>query len=173
MSISTKIAEGDSGEQKQQCVEAVTKATIGDLPEILHLQKLAFTEVALLMDNFNLPPLQQTLEDLNDEYKQGVILKYISADGKLVGSVRGSLDSDRICQVGKLVVHPEYQNQGIGRALMREIEKHFPTCRKFVLFTGEETPNTLYLYKKVGYQVVSKKCMGDISMIFMEKIIVE
>ena len=33
---------------------------------------------------------------------------------------------------------------------MYEIEKYFPACCKLVLFTGEETPNTLHLYEKVG-----------------------
>lgn len=147
----------------------IQQATPEDLPEILHLQKLAFTEVALVMNNFNLPPLQQTLDDLSKEYESSIILKYLSADGKLVGSVRGYMDNDHICHVGKLIVHPGYQNLGIGKALMYEIEKYFPICSKFELFTGEETPNTLYLYKKVGYRVVSKENMGDLSMFFMEK----
>lgn len=147
----------------------IQKATLGDLPEILHLQKKAFSEVALLMDKFDLPPLLQTLEDLSEEYKNNVILKYISADGKLVGSVRGYMDGNKVCHIGKLVVHPGYQNQGIGKALMYEIEKYFPACRKFELFTGEETPNTLHLYKKLGYRIVSKENSNGLTMFFMEK----
>lgn len=170
--INIQIAKGRSVEQKLQFVETVTKATSEDLLEILHLQKLAFSEVALLMDNFDLPPLQQTLEDLCKEYENNVILKYISTDGTLVGSVRGYVDSNDVCHVGKLIVHPGYQNQGIGKTLMYEIEKYFPACRKFVLFTGEETPNTLHLYEKVGYYIVSKEKMGGLSMIFMEKVII-
>ena len=55
--INIQIAKGRSVEQKQQFVETVTKATLeGICREILHLQKLAFSEVALLMDNFDLPP---------------------------------------------------------------------------------------------------------------------
>ncbi|BFK06185.1 hypothetical protein F090043F1_43130 [Parabacteroides goldsteinii] len=86
--------------------------------------------------------------------------------------VRGYVDSNDVCHVGKLVVHPGYQNQGIGKALMYGIEKYFPACRKLVLFTGEETPNTLHLYEKVGYHIVSKEKMGGLSMILMEKVII-
>lgn len=82
------------------------------------------------------------------------------------------VDSNDVCHVGKLVVHPGYQNQGIGKVLMYEIEKYFPACRKFVLFTGEETPNALHLYEKVGYHIVSKENMGGFSMILMEKVII-
>jgi ribosomal protein S18 acetylase RimI-like enzyme len=74
--------------------------------------------------------------------------------------VRGYVDSNDVCHVGKLIVHPGYQNQGIGKALMYEIEKYFPACCKLVLFTGEETPNTLHLYEKVGYHIVSKEKDG-------------
>ncbi|WP_354003109.1 GNAT family N-acetyltransferase [Coprobacter tertius] len=47
----------------------------------------------------------------------------------------------RFC-IGKLIVHTDYQNKGIGKALMIEIEKKFSSCSKYLLFTGEITPNT-------------------------------
>ena len=96
-------------------------------------------------------------------------LKYVSDDGQIVGSVRGCMDENRVCHIGKLIVHPDFQNKGIGRELMTEIERLFPHCHKFSLFTGEETPNTLHLYSKVGYNIVCRKEMEGISMIIMEK----
>ena len=56
-------------------IEAINKS---DLPDILSLQKIAFEKVAVLMDNYDIPPLKQTLEEIRDEYCKGVILKYIS-----------------------------------------------------------------------------------------------
>ena len=79
------------------------------------------------------------------------------------------MDENRVCHIGKLIVHPDFQNKGIGRELMTEIERLFPHCHKFSLFTGEETPNTLHLYSKVGYNIVCRKEMEGISMIIMEK----
>jgi len=38
-----------------------------------------------------------------------------------------------------------------------------------LLTTGEETPNTLHLYTKVGYHVVYKKEIDGIFLIHMEK----
>lgn len=98
----------------------IQEVTQEDLPDILNLQKIAFAEVALLINNYNLPPLQQTLEELNKEFETSVILKYLSVDNKITGSVRGFLDADNICRIGKLVVDPAYQNQGIGKELMIE-----------------------------------------------------
>lgn len=147
----------------------IHKATRKDLPDILNLQKIAFEEVALLLDNYNLPPLQQTLEELNKEFEISVVLKYLSEDNKIVGSVRAFVDVDNVCHVGKLVVDPAYQNQGIGKMLLNEIEKEFPSCRKFSLFTGEITPNTRHLYENQGYHIVDRKEADGVSMLFMEK----
>ena len=85
--INIQIAKGRSVEQKLQFVEAVIKATSEDLPEILHLQKLAFSEVALLMDNFDLPPLQQTLEDLCKEYENNDIFQLMGRWSVLSGGM--------------------------------------------------------------------------------------
>ncbi len=147
----------------------IQKVTLEDLPDIIDLQKKAFTQVALWMNNFDLPPLHQTIDELRNEYEKSIILKYLSDEGVIVGSVRAHMDEDHICHVGKLIVHPDYQNQGIGYALMCEIEKYVPHCDKYLLFTGEETPNTKYLYEKVGYVVVDKQEMGGVAMFIMEK----
>lgn len=150
-------------------MKIVKRAKIIDLPEILALQKKAFTEVARLMNRYDLPPLLQSIEELQAEYQHNIILKYLSEDNRIVGSVRGFLDNGNICHIGKLVVDPDFQNQEIGKTLMCEIETHFLSCDKFVLFTGDETPNTVYLYKKIGYQVIEKQDMGGLNMFLMEK----
>lgn len=147
----------------------IKQADVNDLEEILSLQKAAFKEVAKLMDNYEIPPLLQTIEDIRNDFEQCVILKYISSDNQIRGSVRGNIYNGTDCYIGKLIVHPDFQNQGIGRALMYEIEKYFPACHKFTLFTGDETPNTLCLYRKVGYQVMYTKEVDGLHFIYMEK----
>lgn len=140
-----------------------------DLQAVLSLQKAAFMEVAKQMNNYDIPPLLQDIQDIRYDFETCVILKYISSDNQIVGSIRGNIYNDHICHVGKLIVHPDFQNRGIGKALMYEIEKYFPSCLKFTLFTGEETPNTLHLYTKVGYHVICKKEIDGINFIHMEK----
>lgn len=152
-----------------ELINTIERAKESDLQALLFLQKAAFTEVAKQMNNYNIPPLLQNVQDVRHDFDTCVILKYISSKNQIVGSIRGHLSDDYICHVGKLIVHPTFQNRGIGKALMSEIEKYFPSCLKFTLFTGEETPNTLYLYSKVGYRVVYKKEIDGINLIHMEK----
>lgn len=126
----------------------IMQAEENDLVNILSLQKKSFMVVAERMNKFDLPPLLQNQDEICDEYQTGIILKYVSDDGQIVGSVRGRMDENRVCHIGKLIVHPDFQNKGIGRELMTEIERLFPHCHTFSLFTGEETPNTLHLIAK-------------------------
>ena len=46
----------------------ITEAGIDDAGEILSVQKLAFLSEAELLDNFNIPPLQQTLESIKADF---------------------------------------------------------------------------------------------------------
>ncbi len=145
----------------------IQKAVISDLPDILELQKIAFRPIANLLGDNEIQPMVQTYDELLQEFNENIILKYIQ-DCQIVVSVRAYVDKDNICHVGKLIVHPDYQNKGIGKALMVEIEKMFPTCSKYQLFTGEITPNTLYLYTKLGYREASRTC-DSACMVIMEK----
>lgn len=146
----------------------ILKATISDLPDILKLQKTAFHPIANLLGDNEIQPMVQTYDELLQEFNEGIILKYVQ-DYEIIGSVRAYIDDENVCHVGKLIVHPNYQNKGIGKALMIEIEKKFTTCSKYLLFTGEITPNTLYLYTKLGYKEISRTC-DSACMIIMEKL---
>lgn len=140
-----------------------------DLESVLSLQKAAFMEVAKQMNKYDIPPLLQTIQDLQNDFKSCTILKYTSVDNQIIGSVRGCVYDGNVCHVGKLIVHPAFQNQGIGKALLYELERCFSTCHKYTLFTSEDTPNSLSLYSKIGYHVINKKEMNGIEFVYMEK----
>src|SRR6187399_3590848 len=98
----------------------IERASLDDAPAILELQKLAYQSEARLYDDWTLPPLTQTLEDLREEIAASVTLKATEA-GTLVGSVRAR-EANCLCQVGRLIVQPELQGFGVGTMLMRHIE---------------------------------------------------
>lgn len=58
---------------------------------------------------------------------------------------------------------------GIGKELMLEIEKYFPACTVFILFTAASTPHTSRIYHKLGYEEKYRKYIYGMEMIFMEK----
>lgn len=124
----------------------VKKAKIKDLDEILQLQLLAYQSEAEIYNDFTIPPLHQTFDDLKDEYPSRIMLKAIE-NGRIIGSVR-AYEERGTCFIGKLIVHPDHQNMGIGTELMRSIESRCKNWTRFELFTGERSEKNLHLYKK-------------------------
>jgi phosphoribosylanthranilate isomerase len=146
---------------------SILPAEMGDLEQILALQKLAYQSEAELNNDFSIPPLTQTLAEIRAEFGQAVFLKAVQAD-KIIGSVRGRLDGDT-CHIGRVIVHPECQNRGIGSRLLREIE-HRVNARRFELFTGQRSEHNLYLYRKFGYRDFKQVPLNErITLIFLEK----
>ncbi|MDR2718955.1 MAG: GNAT family N-acetyltransferase [Treponema sp.] len=149
----------------------IIKASFEDLSEILDLQKLAYLSEAKLHNNYSIQPLTQTLEELQSEfikYKEGIILKLIDKDNKIIGSVRAHEKNDRV-YIGKLFVHPDNQGKGYGTNLLKAIETFFQN-KTFELFTSGKSERNLYLYKKLGYKECKRENIsGNMEMIYLEK----
>lgn len=145
-------------------------ANINDSSEILDLQKLSFRQEAEIYDDFTIPPLTQTIEEINNEFDDNTILKAV-IDNKIVGSVRACVKNKR-CYIGKLIVHPDLQNKGMGTKLMNKIEKHFEDqgINIFELFTGEKSQKNIYLYEKLGYKIFkTEKMKNNANIVYMVK----
>lgn len=147
----------------------ISKAKPEDAEEILELQKRAYRSEAELYDAFDMPPLKQTLDELRSQFTNHVILKAVSKD-KIVGTVR-AYEENGACHIGRLAVHPDAQNQGIGTALLEEIEKYYE-CQRFELFAGGKSHKNISLYKKLGYAIVRTSSVGprEIEIVHMEKL---
>lgn len=146
----------------------VVKAEKGDLSEILDLQYLAYQSEARLFDNQDIPPLKQTLADVENEYQKGIILKVLDEDQIIIGSVRAFNDSGTV-YIGKLMVHPSKQGQGIGTQLLLEMEKQYPNQR-YELFTSTRSEKNIALYQKLGYKIFNEEQItGELKFVYMEK----
>lgn len=146
----------------------IIAAEINDCREILDLQKLCYRQEAEIYDNYSIPPLIQTLEELMKEFESSTVLKAVH-EKRIIGSVRAHSNGDS-CFIGRLIVHPDLQNNGIGARLINEIEKRMHTPGRYELFTGEKSEKNLHLYKKLGYEIFKKESLNDgLIMVFLEK----
>jgi GNAT superfamily N-acetyltransferase len=146
----------------------ITRGGPGDAQEILALQRLAYQSEAAIYQDYGIPPLTQTLAELQTELERRQVLKAVAA-GRIVGSVRAHLDQETCC-IGRLIVHPDYQNRGLGTKLMAAIEACFPEARRYQLFTGHLSARNLYLYQKLGYRPVRRQPLSaKLTMVFLEK----
>jgi GNAT superfamily N-acetyltransferase len=72
--------------------------------------------------------------------------------------------------VGRLIVHPDYQNRGLGSRLMEFIESRFAGASRYEVFTGFLDEKNLHLYEKLGYGRVMTHAIGDrLTMLYLEK----
>lgn len=146
----------------------ITEADLADAGVILELQRTGYQSEAQLYNDFNLPPLTQTLAELRASFADHTILKAVVAD-RIVGTVRAREEAGT-CRIGRLTVLPEYRRQGIGSQLMAAMEKRFPQAQRFELFTGEKSVANLRLYTRLGYRETKRKVLSaKVVLVFLEK----
>lgn len=139
-----------------------------DASDILALQKLAYQSEAILNDDWTIPPLTQNLSEMRKDFDSMIILKAVWKE-RTIGSVRAHEDSGT-CYVGRLIVHPNYQKNGIGTLLMNKIEAIFPHVDRFELFTGVKSIDNIRLYEKLGFiQYRFEDLSPKVQLVFMEK----
>lgn len=168
------------------------RADKSDAPEILALQKIAYQSEAELYGDDSLPPLQQTLADLEADFERTpdrvavlahapeaaesgrpeadriVFIKAV-VNGKIIGSVRGFAVGDT-AYLRRMIVHPYFRGRGIGRRLLKEIENAFPDVKRFEAKTGHQSKRNLFQLSKSGYQVFrTEPFTPNISWVFLQK----
>ena len=152
-----------------------------DLPEILAVQRAAFEAEAQLVNDWNIPPLTQTLDELADDWRKGIMLMAVNADGKIVGTVRGHKAPDGF-YIGRLAVLPQWQGSGMGSALLEAIidlaqttptaAEQVPTCaNRLVLFTSTKSERNLRLYERFGFKPFKKSTTATgVTLVWLEKV---
>jgi GNAT superfamily N-acetyltransferase len=148
----------------------IERAGLADAQAILDLQLVAYLQEAAIYDDYSIAPLHQTLAEMEEDLRQQVVLKAV-VEERIVGSVR-AMGRDGTCYVGRLIVHPEFQDRGIGTRLLAEIEDRFAGVRRYELFTGHRSEKNLYLYAKAGYRrLCTRRLSEGLTLVYLEKII--
>ena len=161
------VDEPRAGDQIESEI-IILKADISDAPEILALQKISYLSEAEIYRDFTIPPLVQTLGEIEGEFTDHLFLKAVSGD-RIVGSVRAR-ENAGTCFIGRLIVSPSFRGQGIGKRLMAGIEREFSSASRYELFTGHRSVNNLALYKRLGYLVFKIEPVSDVlTFVFLEK----
>jgi GNAT superfamily N-acetyltransferase len=147
---------------------AILEAVPEDAEAILALQRLAYESEARRYRNWSIPPLVETLADVRAHITRDVVLKAMLAE-RLVGSVRGVV-AGRTCEVGRLIVHPAVQRQGIGSALLSAIERRVSGLDAYELFTGDRSVENLRLYERHGYRESRREPLPTgVALVYLRK----
>ena len=153
----------------------IEQASLEDVEMILQLQMRAYLSEAEIYNDYSIPPLIQSFNEIKQEFSQQVFLKAIQKgkdaedDINIIGSVRGYHDKGTAF-IGRLIVKPESQNKGIGSRLMHAIERRHESADRYELFTGHKSARNLHLCQKLGYHEFKRVTVNDwLTMVFLEK----
>ena len=134
----------------------VGTATPADAPELLTLARACWVSEGRANASFDIPPLVESLQDVVDGLAQWQTWT-VRVAGRLVGSVRGRRDPQdpSTWQVGRLMVAPDLQGRGLGRALLDHVEAAAPAdITTYWINTGRASERNLRTYRRAGYRAV-------------------
>jgi len=126
----------------------IRRAREQDFPDILKIQAEAFGEYEGTYETTAWT--KETLENIKLDAKDKVIL-VAEWDGAVVGSVR-FWNAGGVCVIRLLSVSPAHQGRGIGRALMREIEKYSADAHKLYVCTMLRASRNIAMFLNLGYR---------------------
>jgi ribosomal protein S18 acetylase RimI-like enzyme len=160
-------------------------ARAGDAGEVLVVSLAAFVSEAQRYGDPLLPPLRETVADVRtaiEDPAQRVVVAEAGAwsdwkPDRLLGSVRVRLARDPstaqdddgegvlVGHVGRLVVVPDAQGRGLGKALLGAAEEQARQAgaARLELFTGAESEGSIALYQRAGYRLSDRP--GDVGRV--------
>lgn len=133
----------------------VRPAVPADAGEIYTLQRACWLQELEANPGVEIPALRESLDDVRrwlGEWTVMVAREPVS--GRLVGAVRGRVDRHGEWDIGRIMVAPDVQGRGLGRALLELVEGLAPPeMTTYVLFTGAGSTDNLRMYKKAGFRL--------------------
>ena len=137
--------------------DEVRLATLADAGEILTLQLACWVAEQRANPGVEIHALRETLEDVRRWLGQWTVIVR-RREGRLIAAARGRVerhgDHAGAWDVGRLMVAPDLQGQGLGRDMLERIEAAAPAgVAAYVLFTGAGSLDNLRMYKKAGYRL--------------------
>ena len=146
----------------------IVKATESDILELYRLQLLTFESEAEMIGCRLIPALMESEEDYRGTFNQWHTYKMVDDAGKIIGGIRYQYD-DGVVEVGRLMVHPDYRQQGLARKLLAFVDEQCSQDRR-VLYTCTKSWINIKLYTKMGYKAVREiQDDTELSFVYMEK----
>ena len=123
---------------------------------VLSLQRRAYAVEAGLIGSEGIPPLHETLEELQE---CGETFLGAFAGERLTGAISWRL-ADRTIDIHRLAVDPDGFRQGIGSSLLRAALAAEPRAERAIVQTGAANLPACALYLGEGFERVDEVDVG-------------
>ena len=111
---------------------------------VYNLQKKSYSKEAQLINFYDIPPLQETLEDLHQS--EEIFVGYVQQQ-KICGAISYKV-SEEMLDIHRLMVDPNHIRKGIAQALISFILQKNKTV---IVATPQQNTPAVNLYLKMGF----------------------
>lgn len=130
----------------------------------MNVDSLMIDEISELYKSVGWTHYTKDTARLEKAFEQSESLIKRNGEGKIIGVVRWITDCATIAFIQDLLIHPRYQRQGIGKALLNEVlEKITSYGPVQIELLTDDTEKTKKFYESVGF--VQVKEMDAVSYI--------
>ncbi len=133
---------------------------------VLSVQFPSYRIEAALLDNYEIPPLKDTVASLHncDETFFGYFI-----DEELCGVISVKLEED-IVDIHRLFVHPNHLRKGIAKKLLYFLQEEFHDAKKMIVTTGSKNSPAIEFYQKNGFTMLKEITVEEnLSLTLFEK----
>ena len=103
-------------------------------------------------------------EMMRKAYENSLCILGAYEEDALIGIIRAVGDGASIVFIQDIIVHPQYQRQGIGTKLMRAMLERYAHVYQIELAT-DDTEKTIAFYKSMGFRPMQEVgCCGFIKI---------
>ncbi|WP_210648642.1 tRNA (guanosine(37)-N1)-methyltransferase TrmD [Nocardioides sp. SYSU D00065] len=150
----------------------VRRAVPADAGELYTLQRACWLQELEANPGVEIPALRESLDDVRRGLGEWtVMVAREPSSGRLVGAVRGRLDAHGEWDIGRIMVAPDLQGRGLGRALLELVQELAPSeARNYVLFTGAGSKDNIRMYRKAGFRLRSDRTAPPGAVVLTKRI---
>ena len=132
--------------------------------QIHTIQQAAYTLESQLISYPNLPPLRQTITDI-----QTSLANFLACftNGKIVGILVYEIFDNNI-DITSLTVAPTHFRQGIANQLLTHLEAKHPKIPRFTVSTAKKNKPAIRLYKKHQFIISAQHRLPDAALRALE-----
>ena len=110
------------------------------------------TDEELLVQSYKVHTPELIELEIEDSNTHSVVAVH---DGRIIGHARSDLSNGKV-DISRLYVLREFYRQGIGKALLREVETYFDPEYDVWIEVFEENKRAVDFYLSQGYQIIER-----------------
>ncbi|MGD8191921.1 GNAT family N-acetyltransferase [Brevibacillus ginsengisoli] len=119
---------------------------------IWELQIPSYEVEANLINFFEIPPLRETVEDLQ---KCGEIFYGLWMDDELAGAISYKREENTL-DIHRMMVHPRHFRKGVASRLVEYVEQIEEGIEEILVSTGSKNTPAVNLYKRYGFEPIGE-----------------